>query len=155
MRDLNKEEIASLLNKVEDGVLAFSDGTRPYCIPVGYVYVNDAVCISLFPKGRKWEYFKKNNKVCFNVYGWNDDRTQWSSVVIDGEMVPVTALTEVESIVKGTIVKMGFDLESYLAKRMEYYSQTMYTLDALKLFKIKAVTIGGKSMHSTIEQYRQ
>jgi len=75
--------------------------------------------------------------------------------VIDGEMVPVTDLTEIESIVKGTIVKMGFDPESYLAKRMEYYSKTMGNPDALKLFKIKAVTIGGKSMHSTIEQYRQ
>lgn len=150
MKDLSKEEMLALLNKVEDGVVAFSDGKTPYCIPVGYVYVNDTVCFSLFPKGRKWNYFQKNQKICFNIYGWNDDHTEWSSVVIDGEMIPVTDLSEIGTIVKGTIEKMGLDPQSYLEKRMEYYKKTMDSPDGLKLFKICTEVMGGKTMQITI-----
>jgi len=150
MKDLSKEEMITLLNKAEDGVLALSDESTPYCIPIGYVCVNDKVCFSIFPKGRKWGCFQKNRKVCFNVYGWNDDHTQWSSVVIDGEMVPVTDLAEIESVVKGTIEKMGLDPEAYLAKRMEYYKKNLDNPEALKLFKIETASMGGKTMQTTL-----
>jgi len=150
MKDLSKEEMITLLNKAEDGVLALSDESTPYCIPIGYVCVNDKVCFSIFPKGRKWGCFQKNRKVCFNVYGWNDDHTQWSSVVIDGEMVSVTDLAEIESVVKGTIEKMGLDPEAYLAKRMEYYKKNIDNPEALKLFKIETASMGGKTMQTTL-----
>jgi len=150
MKDLSKEEMITLLNKAEDGVLALSDESTPYCIPIGYVCVNDKVCFSIFPKGRKWGCFQKNRKVCFNVYGWNDDHTQWSSVVIDGEMVPVTDLAEIEAVVKGTIEKMGLDPEAYLAKRMEYYKKNIDNPEALKLFKIETASMGGKTMQTTL-----
>ena len=150
MKDLSKEEMITLLNKAEDGVLALSDESTPYCIPIGYVCVNDKVCFSIFPKGRKWGCFQKNRKVCFNVYGWNDEHTQWSSVVIDGEMVPVTDLAEIESVVKGTIEKMGLDPEAYLAKRMEYYKKNLDNPEALKLFKIETASMGGKTMQTML-----
>ena len=150
MKDLSKKEMITLLNKAEDGVLALSDESTPYCIPIGYVCVNDKVCFSIFPKGRKWGCFQKNRKVCFNVYGWNDDHTQWSSVVIDGEMVPVTDLAEIESVVKGTIEKMGLDPEAYLAKRMEYYKKNIDNPEALKLFKIETASMGGKTMQTML-----
>ena len=150
MKDLSKEEMITLLNKAEDGVLALSDESTPYCIPIGYVCVNDKVCFSIFPKGRKWGCFQKNRKVCFNVYSWNDDHTQWSSVVIDGEMVPVTDLAEIESVVRGTIEKMGLDPEAYLAKRMEYYKKNIDNPEALKLFKIETASMGGKTMQTML-----
>jgi nitroimidazol reductase NimA-like FMN-containing flavoprotein (pyridoxamine 5'-phosphate oxidase superfamily) len=150
MKDLSKEEMITLLNKAEDGVLALSDESNPYCIPIGYVCVNNKVCFSIFPKGRKWDCFQKNRKVCFNVYVWNDEHTQWSSVVIDGEMVPVTDLAEIESVVKGTIEKMGLDPEAYLAKRMEYYKKNLDNPEALKLFKIETASMGGKTMQTMI-----
>jgi len=150
MKDLSKEEMITLLNMAEDGVLALSDESTPYCIPIGYVCVNDKVCFSIFPKGRKWGCFQKDRKVCFNVYGWNDDHTQWSSVVIDGEMVPVTDLAEIESVVKGTIEKMGLDPEAYLVKRMKYYEKNIDNPEALKLFKIETASMGGKTMQTTL-----
>jgi nitroimidazol reductase NimA-like FMN-containing flavoprotein (pyridoxamine 5'-phosphate oxidase superfamily) len=112
--------------------------------------VNDKVCFSIFPKGRKWDCFQKNRKVCFNVYAWNDEHTQWSSVVIDGEMVPVTELAEIESVVKGTIEKMGLDPEAYLEKRMEYYKKNIDNPEALKLFKIETASMGGKTMQTML-----
>ena len=150
MKDISKEEMIKLLNKAEDGVLALSDGLTPYCIPIGYVCVNNKLCFSIFPKGRKWEYIQKSRKVCFNVYGWNDEHTQWSSVVIDGEMVPVTDLAEIESVVKGTIEKMGLDPEAYLAKRMEYYEKNVDNPESLKLFKIETESMGGKTMQTML-----
>ena len=67
MKDLTKEEMVHLLETVLDGTLALTDGTRPYCIPFGFVFQNDTVYLSLFPKRRKLEYFQKDNNVFFNV----------------------------------------------------------------------------------------
>ncbi len=60
MLDLTSKEIEAVLKAVPDGVLALTDGTKPYCIPFGYVYTNDIVYLSLFPKGRKWEMLQNN-----------------------------------------------------------------------------------------------
>jgi len=150
MKDISKEEMIELLQKAEDGVLAFCDGDRPYCIPIGHVYVNDEVSFSIFPKGRKWEAFQQNKKVCFNVYAWNDDHTEWSSVVVEGEMVLVTDISEIEAVVKAVIIKMGLEPGSYLEKRMEYYKKNMDNPAGLKVFKIKTCSMGGKTMPTMI-----
>ncbi len=150
MKDLSKEEMVEVLMKVEDGVLAFSDGATPYCVPFGFVYTNDSVFLTLFPKGRKWEYFQKNQKVCFNVYCWNDDHTEWASVVVDGIMEQIDDLATIKSVVKANIEKMGLDPENYLAKRMEYYEKSMDNQNALKVFKINTSTMGGKKMQTML-----
>jgi len=150
MKDISKEEMIALLQKAEDGVLAFSDGDKPYCIPMGHVYVDGEISFSIFPKGKKWEICQKNKNVCFNVYAWNDDHTEWSSVVVDGEMVAVTDITEIEAVVKGVIIKMGLEPGSYLEKRMEYYKKNMDNPAGLKVFKIKARSMGGKTMPTMI-----
>jgi hypothetical protein len=65
-------------------------------------------------------------------------------------MVPVTDLAEIESVVKGTIEKMGLDPEAYLAKRMEYYKKNLDNPEALKLFKIETASMGGKTMQTML-----
>jgi len=151
MKNITKEEMVNLLLKEEDGVMSLSDGTAPYCIPFGHVYVNDKVYLSLFPKGRKWEIIQKNPRICFNVYSWNEDHTVWSSVVVDGVMEPVTEVTEIESVVKALIVKMGLDPEAYLEKRMKYYRDNLENPKALKIYKINSSTMGGKSMNTMLD----
>ena len=150
MKDLTKEEMVHLLETVLDGTLALTDGTRPYCIPFGFVYQNDTVYLSLFPKGRKQEYFQKNNNVCFNIYSWNDDRTEWSSVVVDGKIEQVTDIETIALVVKLNMEKMGMDPSQYLDKRVEFYRKNLDNPKALKIFKIKAETMGGKKMPTTI-----
>jgi len=100
MKDLSKEEMDNLLTTVGDGVLALSNGDVPYCIPFGFVYIEGKIYLSMFPRGRKWEIYQENKKVCFNVFVWNEDHTEWSSVVIDGEMVQLEDLKEIERVVK-------------------------------------------------------
>ena len=150
MKDLSKDEMARLLKDEKDGVLALTDGTKPYCIPLCFVYVNDAVYFTLFPTGRKLEYFQKNQNVCFNVFRWNEGRTEWSSVVVDGEMEPVKDIETIESVVKANIEMMGLDPVNYLQKRMEYYKKNLDNPKALKVFKINASDMGGKKMHTTL-----
>lgn len=150
MKDLTRAEIDHLLNKVGDGVLALSSGDVPYCIPFGFVYLNGMIYLSLFPKGRKWEIFNKNNRVCFNVFAWNDDHSEWSSVVVDGRMVQVRDLKEIELVVKANIEKVGLDPTTYLEKRMAMYEKTMDNPAALKIFRIEAEAMGGKKMKTLI-----
>lgn len=146
MKDISKQEMLNLLQKEPDGVMSLSDGNSPYCIPFGHVIVGETVYLSLFPKGRKWEIIQKNPRVCFNVYQWNEDHTVWSSVVVDGVLETVTEISEIESVVKALIIKMGLDPESYLEKRMRYYHDNLENPKALKICRIGSGKMGGKTM---------
>jgi len=150
MKNMTKEEMDHLLNTVGDGVLALSTGDVPYCIPFGFVYLKDMVYLSLFPMGRKWEMLNKNNRVCFNVFCWNDDHSEWSSVVIDGRIVQVKDLKEIELVVKANIEKVGLDPATYLEKRMTMYRKTIDNPAALKIFRIDTERMGGKKMKTLI-----
>jgi len=146
MKHLDRQEMIDILHKVRDGVLALTDGSLPYCLPFGFVYVNDAVFLSLFPTGRKWEIIKKNSNVCFNAFCWNDENTEWYSVVVEGGLVPVKDLETIESVVRATMQKVGLDPEKYTEKRMEYYSKNLVNDKGLKIFKIDTRSMTGRSM---------
>ena len=150
MKDLTKEEIDHLLKTVGDGVLALSSGDVPYCIPFGFVYLKGMIYLSLFPKGRKWEIFTKNNRVCFNVFSWNDDHSEWYSVVVDGTIIQVRDLKEIELVVKANIEKVKLDPTTYLEKRMAMYEKSMDNPAALKIFRIETERMGGKKMKTLI-----
>jgi nitroimidazol reductase NimA-like FMN-containing flavoprotein (pyridoxamine 5'-phosphate oxidase superfamily) len=151
MKDLAKQEMENLLNRVGDGVLAMSYQDVPYCLVFGFVYIDGDVYISLFPKGRKWGILEKNKKVCFTAFAWNEDHTEWASVVIDGKMESVTDLKGIEAVVKANMEKLGLDPKVYLEKRMEMYKKTMNTKSALKIFRIKTETMGGRKMKFLIK----
>ena len=150
MKELTREEMEKLLITVGDGVLALSSEDTPYCIPFGFVYIEGKVYLSMFPKGRKWDIFKKNSKVCFNVFGWNEDQSEWASVVIDGKMVEVRDLREIESVVKANIEKMGLDPVNYLKKRMAIYQKNMENPSSLKIFRIETECLAGRKMKTLI-----
>ena len=150
MKELSKKEMADLLHKVGDGVLALTDGTEPYCIPFGFVYVEEHVYLSMFPSGRKWNYFQKKPHVCFTVFCWNDAHTEWYSVVIDGKMEMVSDLALIEKVVKANIEKVGLDPNAYLEKRMAYYRKSLDNPKALKIFKIKTKEMRGRKMTTLI-----
>lgn len=146
MKELSKEEMERLLTTVGDGVLSLSSEDVPYCIPFGFVYTGGKLYLSMFPKGRKWEILKKNNKVCFAAFSWNDDHTEWSSVVVDGKIEQIKELKEIEKVVKANIEKMGLDPVNYLGKRMAIYQKSMDSPSALKIFKVEIERMGGRKM---------
>ena len=146
MKDLSREEMEKLLTIVGDGVLALSSGDVPYCLPFGFAYTGGKLYLSMFPKGRKWEIIEKNNKVCFTVFNWNEDHTEWSSVVIDGKIEQVKELKEIENVVKANIEKMGLDPVGRLEKRMSIYRKSMDNPSALKIFRVETECMAGKKM---------
>ncbi|MCX5900488.1 MAG: pyridoxamine 5'-phosphate oxidase family protein [Proteobacteria bacterium] len=146
MQDISSEEINRVLETAPDGMLGLCDNGRPYCIPLGFVWTNDTLYLSLFPTGRKWGCLQNSREVCFSVYIWNADHTRWSSVIIEGELAPVDDLSEIELVIRANIVKMGLQPEAYLAKRMDYYRTNMDNPRGLKNFKIIASSLQGRSM---------
>jgi len=150
VKKLSNREMDTVLTTVSDGVLAFMDGSRPYCIPFGFVYVHNAVYLSLFPLGRKWRCMQENPEVCFTVFCWNDEHTEWSSVVIDGEIEQVSDIPTIEAVVRANIKRIGLNPELYFEKRMDYYRQSAENPKALKIFKIKNKNMEGRAMHTLI-----
>ena len=150
MRELTKQEIDNVLLKVRDGVLALNDGKLPYCIPFGFVYVNEAVYLSMLPTGRKWSYLQKNPMVCFNASRWNEDYTEWFSVVIEGELEQVEDFAAIELVIKANIEKIGLDSDRYFEKRMAYYKKTLDNPKGVKIFKLNAKEKKGRKMHTTV-----
>ena len=148
MQELSPKEIQTVLENARDGVLGFAQNGVPYCIPFGFVYIDGVVYLSMFPRGRKWHCYQESRKVCFNVFLWTDDRSRWSSVVIDGELEMVNDINKIESVVKANLIKTGMDADRYLASRMQYYRKALDNPEALKIFKINAIQTGGKTMHS-------
>jgi nitroimidazol reductase NimA-like FMN-containing flavoprotein (pyridoxamine 5'-phosphate oxidase superfamily) len=150
MKDLTQQEIADVLEKVRDGVLAVTDGKAPYCIPFGFVCIDGTVYISLFPTGRKWGYLQQNPMVCFNVFRWNEDYTEWQSVVVEGAFEQITDLDTIELVVKANMEKIGLDPTKYIEERMAYYRKTADNPKAVKIFRIKAREVRGKKMATTV-----
>lgn len=146
MQKLLPEEITRVLETTQDGMLGMCDSGKPYCLPFGFVWADGTLYLSLFPTGRKWACLQKNPQVCFTVYSWNADHTHWSSVVIEGELMAVTDLSEIEIMIRANIKKMGLDPEAYLAKRLEYYRNNSENPRSLKSFRIQAFSMQGRTM---------
>jgi len=70
--------------------------------------------------------------------------------VIDGRIVQVKDLKEIELVVKANIEKVGLDPATYLEKRMTMYRKTIDNPAALKIFRIDTDCMGGKKMKTMI-----
>jgi len=152
MKELSRDEMVALLQTVNDGVLALTDGVHPYCIPFGFVWVDESVCLSMFPSGKKWDCLQKNSHVCFTAFSWNEQHTEWASIVIDGQMHMVKDLKTIEAVVKANMLKRGLNPETYLEKRIEYYRNSIDNPKALKIFIIKATEMQGRKMHTLLRE---
>jgi len=147
MQDLDRDTMNRLLQTEREGFLAMCDEGRPYCLPFGYVFIKDSVYISLFPKGRKWACLQKNPRVSFSVFTWDEGRTRWSSVVIDGELAMVDDLETIRRVVEANMLKMGLEASDvYVEKRMRYYEQAVKNPDGLKIMQLSVAQMGGKTM---------
>lgn len=147
MKDLSREEMTSVLQTAREGVLAMCDVGRPYCLPFGFVYLDESVYVSMFPTGRKWLCLQQNPRVCFSAYAWNDDRTRWMSVVIDGEITMISDLDRIRRVVGANMLKIGIDASSeYIEKRMRYFKEAIASPDGLRVMEIRAAAMGGKTM---------
>ena len=70
--NLSAREIDRFLKNNQHGILSFA-GSRPYALPMGYMYRKKAILLGLaadggmVTTGRKMNYLKKSKNVCFTV----------------------------------------------------------------------------------------
>lgn len=80
-RGLTASEIDELLLSQVFGHLACIDGTRPYVLPLAYVF-HDDVLYGQTTEGKKTDILRKNPLVCFQVQ--HQQEREWRSAICWG-----------------------------------------------------------------------
>jgi nitroimidazol reductase NimA-like FMN-containing flavoprotein (pyridoxamine 5'-phosphate oxidase superfamily) len=95
MEEMPAPEIESFLQNQLLGRLAMADrGGRPYVIPLPFCYVNGCIYLRLPMTGRKGAILKFNPQVCFEVDACSPQMDDYTSVIIDGTLTPVSRKDE-------------------------------------------------------------
>ena len=149
---LDKPKIEELLKSKRDGVLCLTDGKSAYGVPIAYFsYSDDCLYFGMNPSGRKFDYFKQSKNVSFTVYqtfqsAADPQRMGWWSIILDGELLQVTAPEEIQAIAdmmeKQGLFPPGLK-EKFLARILENPANSNF-------FKMKITNFGGKEL----PQYR-
>jgi len=82
-RELTQNEIRRLLVQYSHGRLGLSVNDEPYIVPVAYVYSEGAIYFHTRKEGKKVDFIRKNNRVCFEVDEW---QKAWASVICHGRV---------------------------------------------------------------------
>ena len=65
-QELPEEKIYEILNKAQICRLGLSNKALPYIIPVNFVYNENSIYIHSSKEGKKIDYIRQNNQVCFH-----------------------------------------------------------------------------------------
>jgi len=83
-RDMTKQECDELISKSRVGRIGLSSNSKPYVIPISYVYSGGVIYLHSGVRGKKLEMAKENPQICFEVDSL--ENSQWKSVVISGNV---------------------------------------------------------------------
>lgn len=83
--EISQDECRDLLGRVSIGRLACSLEDQPYVIPTCFVYESEHVYV-FSTLGQKIKWMRQNPKVCLQVDQF-EDRSNWTSVVLNGTFV--------------------------------------------------------------------
>jgi uncharacterized protein len=98
VQEMGNKQIEELIRRVQYGHLACTDGSRPYLVPIHFAY--DPPYIYVYTtEGKKTEIIRRNPSVCLQLEDVRD-KTNWSSVIIDGEAEELTDDAEREKALK-------------------------------------------------------
>ena len=82
-RVMTRDEMERLLEKCPFGNLGLFFQNEPYVVPVSYKYNQGRIFFHGAKRGKKMEFLKGNNRVCFEVDEWEKPRA-WASVICYG-----------------------------------------------------------------------
>ena len=80
-RVMTHDEMQRLLKKYSHGRLGLAFQNEPYVVPVSYGYDQGRIFFHSVMQGKKVDFMKNNNKVCFEVDEW---KKEWASVICYG-----------------------------------------------------------------------
>lgn len=118
-KKLSAGEIDRFFKNNQHGILSFA-GSRPYALPMGYMYRKKTILLGLAASGgmvtagRKMNYIKKSKNICFTICKprWHVEKLKepCTTLVIEGK------LEEVKDRLYYGIKKMPANLELKLYK---------------------------------------
>lgn len=114
-RELTRQEMERFLKERPSGRLGLCDGGEPYLVPVAYIYSEGKIYFHGAKKGKKVDFIKNNNRVCFEVDEWQQG---WISVICYGK---VTLRDDLEAKRKFFRLMMGVDLLEDRIKKLNLY----------------------------------
>ena len=65
----NREEIDEIIRSALVCRIAFADGDEPYVVPVSFGFDGESLFIHTAKTGRKLDFIRANNRVCFELEG--------------------------------------------------------------------------------------
>ena len=147
-REISTELAKELLAKSKRGVIAVNgDEGYPYAVPINYFYDedNDKIYFHGARVGHKIESIKKNDKVCFTVYG--NDRLEdgdWApyvqSTVVFGRCHLIENQKEAIELVRN-LAKKYYPNENLIDEEVDKYGE------AVQMFEIEIEHLTGKMIH--------
>lgn len=141
---ISKEDIISLLNKGDFGILSTVDTNGyAYGVPLDYVYKNNSIYFHCAPVGEKLENIKNNNKVSFcvtnNVKILNSKfDTNYESVIVFGKAYEIFGEEKSQALIY-LINKYSKDFIPEGKKYIEH------SKDKIKVIKIDIEHSSGKA----------
>ncbi len=87
--ELSTEEMYELLDSERVGRLGLNDEPQPYIVPTDFMFKDGAVYIHSPAEGKKTMLARRDPHVCFEVDRYNDDVTEYQSVIIRGDIEEV------------------------------------------------------------------
>ena len=145
--EISQDEAKNLLRSSRRGVLAVNgDEGYPYAIPINYLYdeENNKIIFHGAKAGHKVDSVKKNDKICFTVFG-NETFTEenWApylqSVVVFGRCHLVENRDDIISLVK------KFALKYYPNEDM-VNEEIVNSGKGVQMFEIKIEHLSGKKV---------
>ena len=82
-RELSQDEIERFLRERSYGRLGLCLENEPYIVPIAYGYEQSKIYFHSARQGKKLNFIKRNNRVCFEVDEWGKG---WASVICYGRV---------------------------------------------------------------------
>jgi hypothetical protein len=117
--EISQDECKDLLNRVSVGRLACSLENQPYVVPTCFVYEPDHLYV-FSTLGQKIKWMRQNPKVCLQA-DRAVDRSNWSSVVLNGTFVELREAGE-KKHAREQLAKFSDWWQAPLAERRERIS---------------------------------
>ena len=83
---MTHDEMERLLKKCSTGRLGLSSQNEPYIVPVSYRYGKGRIFFHSAKQGKKVDFIKNNNRVCFEVDELQGD-LGWANVICYGTAI--------------------------------------------------------------------
>ena len=146
MQDMLLHEIDEMLSNALIGRLSMagSDG-RPYTIPLPFCWADGAVYLRIPLSGRKGSVLAQNDRVCFEVDQFTDTLDEYASVLAEGRLVEVSAISE-----KQRVKQFNDDKYTRLRRGHRPGHGRGSAIEAIPMRKIVIERISGKKKDSPV-----